>query len=78
MTSKKLFSFLDFILTNYFLIFQGVRFKIAMFNIGQYQQLVESLEEMKRCNPNVSWPSISDKDRAPMKVYKGDGSFAKV
>ena len=49
-----------------------------MFNIGQYQQLVESLEEMKRCNPNVSWPSISDKDRAPMKVYKGDGSFAKV
>ena len=70
--------FLDFILTYYFLIFQGVRYKTAMFYVSQYPQIVEALEEMKRCNPDVNWPTINDQDQVPLKIYKGDGSFQKV
>ena len=78
MTFLKPFSFLDFILTCYFLIFQGVRYKTSVFYISQYAQLVEALQEMKRCNPEVNWATINDQDRVPLKRYQGDGSFQKV
>ena len=69
---------LDFNLTHYFLILQGVRYKTAMFYINQYAQLDEALQEMKRVNPDVNWPSIGDEDRVPLKRYQGDCSFEKL
>ena len=49
-----------------------------MFYVGQYQQIVDALEEMKRCNQDVNWPTTNDEDRATIKRYQGDGSFEKV
>ena len=70
----KTFPFLDFILTYYFLIFQGVRYKTVMFYVSQYPQLVEALEEIKQCNLDVNWPTINDQDRVLLKRYQGNGS----
>ena len=49
-----------------------------MFYVSQYQQLVDALEEMKRCNPELNWPTPNEEDRAVIKHYQGDGSFEKV
>ena len=73
---KALLRFYSYILL--FLILQRVKYKRAMFYISQYAQLVEALQEMKRCNPDVNWLTISDQDRVPLKRYLGDDSFQKV
>ena len=70
--------FLDFILTYFFLSFQGIRYKTATFYVSQYPQLVEALEEIKQCNLDVNWPTINDQDRVPLKRYQGDSSFPKI
>ena len=49
-----------------------------MFYVNQYQQIVDALEEMRRCNPEVNWPTINEEDRVAIKRYQGDGSFEKV
>lgn len=60
------------------MIFQGIRYKTAMFYVSQYQQLVDALEEMKRCNQDVNWPTTNEEDRVVIKHYQGNGSFEKV
>ena len=49
-----------------------------MFNVSQYPQIVEALEEMRCCNPDVNWPTINKEDRVAIKRYQGNGSFEKV
>ena len=73
-----LFVFLYFILKHYFLIFQGVRYKVAMFNISQHAQLMQALIEMKRCNKDVDWPELSEEEKVPLKKYNGNGTYQKV
>lgn len=40
-------------------------------------ELLDAMKDMKRVNPHIQWPVMSDEDQVPLRKYQGDGTYSR-